>query len=181
MARSETRVLPPLLYVFRHAHRAGDARKPLDIRDADGARVISGRRGLARNPVSEDVLQAEVTGNIVAILNTVHLQASEDLSEQPAVARSILNYGIQDLTSLTAKDARLDGVAAGILRALLDYEPRLVPKSIVVTRDREAERSVDGTVRFRVQADLIASPLNIPVEFVAEADRESARFQVQGA
>jgi type VI secretion system protein ImpF len=181
VARSDTRVLPPLLYVFRHAHRSGDAKKPLDVRDSDGARIISGRRGLSRNPISEEVLQAEVRDNIVALLNTVHLEATEDLSGQPHVAKSILNYGIEDLTRLTSNDMRLDGVAQGIKRALINYERRLEPHTVVVTRDREAEKLEDVTVRFRVQADLVSTPLNIPVEFVAEADREHARFRIQGS
>lgn len=181
MARSDSRVLPPLLYVFREANRLNDAKKPLDQRDADGARIISGRKGLARHPVSEAVLQAEVAANLAAILNTVHLEATEDLSETPAVARSILNFGIEDLTRLTLDDVRIDAVADNIRRALLRYEPRLLPASITVVRERKEREDGELSVRFRVQADLIASPLNIPVEYIAEADREHARFRLEGA
>jgi len=44
------RLAPPLMFAFRSAHAARDAKKKLDIRDAAGERVIAGRRTSARLP-----------------------------------------------------------------------------------------------------------------------------------
>ena len=38
------RLSPPLMYAFRGAHEARDAKKKLDLRDEAGERVIANRR-----------------------------------------------------------------------------------------------------------------------------------------
>jgi len=172
------RLLPPLHHIFKEAHRAGDARKPLDLRDESGARILSGRRGMGRRPVDEAVLREEVTNNISALLNTVHLAASEDLSQTPEVARSILNYGLSDLARLSLGDVKIDEIGEEIRAAMIVYEPRVDPASITAERDRKIDEATLN-LRFVVHAELWAEPLNIPVEFIAEVDSELAKFRVE--
>lgn len=177
VAPKSSRLLPPLQYLFRDAHRAGDARKAMDVRDEYGARVITGRRGMTRQPVSETVLRAEVSRNLSALLNTVHLEATQDLSAVPQARRSILNFGIDDLSSLTIDETRVNELTDTIRQAILKYEPRIVPETIEAERDTNTDD--DLSVRFLVRADLTAEPINLPVEFVAEVERDSAKFRIE--
>ncbi|MEM0907217.1 MAG: GPW/gp25 family protein [Pseudomonadota bacterium] len=179
MATSKSaRLLPPLHYVFAQAHAAGDARRPLDLRDEHGDRIVSGRRGMGRFPVDEQVLRNEVSGNLAAMLNTVHLEASEDLSAVPEVEKSILNYGFPDLSRLTIDDTKINNIAAEIRTALIKYEPRVNPASIQAERDTDVD-DASLAIRFVVYAELWGEPLNIPVEYVAEVDSEFAKFRIE--
>ncbi|MEM9220867.1 MAG: type VI secretion system baseplate subunit TssE [Pseudomonadota bacterium] len=173
-----TRLLPPLHFVFKDAHRAGDAKKPLDLRDESGDRVISGRRGMGRHPVDENILREEVSANLQALLNTVQLSASEDLSDTPDVATSIINYGMPDLARLTLDDSRVANIASEIKGAMIAYEPRVDPQSIIAERDLEVDPA-SLNLRFKVYAELYADPLKIPVEFVAEVDSEFGKIRVE--
>ncbi len=172
------RLLPPLHFIFAESHRAGDARKPLDLRDEAGNRIIAGRRGMGRHPVDENVLRDAVSNNLAVLLNTVHLAASEDLSDVPEAAKSILNYGMPDLASYTIDDTRVDDIAREIRAAMIAYEPRIDPASIKAARDRNAN-SAALELRFVVHAELFADPLNIPVEYIAEVDTELAKFRIE--
>lgn len=172
------RLLPPLHHIFKDSHRAGDAKKPLDLRDEAGNRVIAGRRGMGRHPVDEAVLRDEVSGNLAVLLNTVHLAATEDLSSVPEVARSILNFGMPDLASFTIDDTRVNDIAGEIRTAMMAYEPRIDPDSIKAVRDHDAD-SAALELRFVVYAELFAEPLNIPVEYIAEVDTELAKFRIE--
>ena len=173
-----TRLLPPLHHIFRDSHRAGDAKKPLDLRDEAGNRILAGRRGLGRHPVDETVLRDEVSSNLAVLLNTVHLAASEDLAEVPEVRKSILNYGMPDLASLTIDDTRVNDIAREIRAAMIAYEPRVDPASIKAVRDDTADAAA-LELRFVVYAELYAEPLNIPVEYIAEVDTELAKFRIE--
>jgi len=172
------RLLPPLHHIFADSHRIGDAKKPLDLRDEAGNRVIAGRRGMGRHPVDEAVLRDEVSVNLAVLLNTVHLAASEDLSAFPEAAESIINFGMPDLASFTLDDTRVNEIAAEIRAAMIAYEPRIDPASIKAARDHSADGAA-LELRFVVYAELFADPLNIPVEYVAEVDTELAKFRIE--
>lgn len=172
------RLLPPLHHIFADSHRAGDAKKPLDLRDDAGNRIIAGRRGMGRHPVDETVLREEVSNNLAVLLNTVHLAATEDLGPVPEVARSILNFGMPDLASYTIDDTRVDDIAQEIRAAMIRFEPRVDPHSVKAVRDANANAAA-LELRFIVYAELFAEPLNIPVEYVAEVDTELAKFRIE--
>ncbi len=62
--------------------------------------------------------------------------------------------------------------------ALSTFEPRLVPGSLVVTRDTRV--SIDELrVRFVISAEIDSETLNLPVQFVAELERDTGKIAVQ--
>ena len=125
------------------------------------------------------MLQGEVSGNVSSLLNTVHMEATEDFSHAPEARTSILNYGIPDPSRLTIDDAGVNAIAADIVKALVTYEPRLERRSVMAARDA-AVSAAELKVRFVVHADLICQPLNVPVEFVAEVEQDTAKFRIEG-
>ncbi len=172
------RTLPPLHLIFARAHKAGDARKPLDRRDESGARIVSGHRGMGRHPVDEADLRAEVRDNLAGLLNTVHMEATEDLADAPEVRTSILNYGMPDLSRLTLDDIAVNDIGTSIRDAIVAFEPRVVPGSIDARRDAGIDTAT-LQLRFLVYAELKAEPLNIPVEFIAEVDNVLGKFRIE--
>ena len=53
-----------------------------------------------------------VRRDLTWLLNTTHLAALEDLTEQPEVQRSVLNYGMPDFAGRTASTVDVRGMAA---------------------------------------------------------------------
>ena len=79
-ATRKTRLAPPLMHVFRAAHSAKDAKK-VDMRTESGERTIAGRRLPARQVITESELRREVVHDLAALLNTVAMESTVDLSE----------------------------------------------------------------------------------------------------
>ncbi len=177
MSTRKDRQSAPLMFVFRAAHAARDAKTTVDLRNEQGERVIAGRRVGGRAAVSEAILRKEVARDLESLMNTIALESSEDLSGLDSVRRSILNYGLPDIARMTLDESRVDGLSAELRTALMNYEPRLVPASIRATRDMSA-RAEELKLRFLVTADLRCEPLNVPVEFVADVDVESGGIHV---
>lgn len=175
--KKHDRFAPPLMQAFRAAFRARDSRKPADERDASGERIIAGRRSSARRPSDEATLRQELSEDLVSLLNTVSLDSSEDLSGHAFVANSILNFGLTDLTRISIDEAAVDTIASQLRSALRAHEPRLVGSSIEVERDRSVDpRTLK--IRFNIRADMVATPLDVPVNFVADLELESARMRI---
>src|SRR2546421_12183878 len=99
------RFTPPLMYAFRAAFREHDAKKPLDLKDETGERIIPSRRISPRNIVNQTALKEELGEDLASLLNTVNMESCEDLSPYKHVTRSILNYWLFDLAAISIDDS----------------------------------------------------------------------------
>jgi type VI secretion system protein ImpF len=169
MARldSKTRLSPPLMHVFRAAHAAKDAKKTIDMRNESGERVLAGRRLRPRHVITEPVLRREVYRDVDALLNAIALESTVDMTDAPYARKSIINFGIPDITHRTIDEAGVEKIPTEIKEALHNYEPRLAAASVRVTRDTSIDPA-ELKIRFIVRADLECDPVHVPVEFVAE-------------
>jgi type VI secretion system protein ImpF len=177
VAGRKDRLAPPLMYAFRSAHAARDAKKKIDLRDKGGERVIASRRTTGRAPITENMLRKEVARDLEGLMNTIAFESSEDLSGLDQVRKSILNYGLPDLTHRTIDETGVGDVVGELRTALLNYEPRLAPGTIHIARDTSLNAE-DLKVRFVVRADLCCEPVNVPVEFIADIELDSGKIQV---
>jgi type VI secretion system protein ImpF len=163
----KTQISAPLMQVFRASHEVKDAKTKIDIRTASGDRVIAGRRLRARQAITEFVLRREVSRDLEALLNSIAMESTVDMSETPHVRKSILNFGLLDIAHRTIDEAGVRKVPEEIRTAIINYEPRLAAASIQIERDMSID-AVELRVRFIVRADLTCDPVHVPVEFVAD-------------
>lgn len=164
---SKTRLSLPLMHVFRAAHEAKDAAKKVDLRTKAGDRIIAGRRLRARQTITEALLRREVSRDLDALLNTIALESTIDMSEAPDARKSILNFGIPDLTKRTIDEAGVNAIPEEIRAAIVNFEPRLAAASLHIERDTSVDIA-ELKVRFIVRADLTCDPVQAPVEFIAD-------------
>ena len=172
-----SRVRAPLMGVFRAAHDARDSTKREDKVDESGERVVAGRRSLNRNAISEAEMQSAVGRDIEILMNTVNLDSTEDLGDYPEVGRSILNFGLPDIVHRAVGDIGVSQVGEEIELALRTYEPRIVPGTISIAKD-EREEGDHLKVRFVVRASLRYDSYNVPVEFIADLERETSKISI---
>jgi type VI secretion system protein ImpF len=174
---TNVRVGAPFMHAFRQAFRDRDAKTADDVRDEAGDRVISGRLAAARSVVTAPVLRANVVRDLDNLLNTTNMNATERLTEFPAVSRSILNYGIPDVSHRTIDEEGVNEICGELETALKLYEPRIAPRTLSVTRDETIDDR-ELRVRFLVSAELMADPLNVPLEFLADIATDGAKITV---
>ena len=163
----KTHVSPPLMHAFRAAHEAKDATSEINLRTEGGERVIAGRRLRPRQAITEQMLRREVARDLDALLNTVAMESTVDMAEAPYVRKSILNFGLPDIASLTIEAVEVKRIPEEIKAALINFEPRLAAASLEIERDMSVDPD-ELKVRFLVRADLTCYPIQIPVEFVAD-------------
>jgi type VI secretion system protein ImpF len=168
------------MHAFRMAHEKKDAKVKMDLRDGEGRRILAARRPAPRSPISESNLRRQVLADLMDLLNTTNLASAEDLSATDAVRSSILNFGLPDLARRTIDEHSLGDLAREIEVVLADFEPRLDRKSIVARRDTSLSPD-ELALRFHVKADLIAKPLNVPMEFTAEVEFGSGKIKIDRA
>lgn len=165
----------PIMLAFREAFQARDAKKG-GMEYRDGERVLSERGRLRRRGANEDELKKDLAVDLIQLANTINLAAAVDLEGLDYVQRSILNYGVVDLSVLADKDKRLKELPRRLKTALLNNEPRFVEESMQIELSSEVNE-VDQTFRFEIFAEMACRPVDIPMEFVAEIDVGSGRLR----
>lgn len=168
------------MHAFRGAHESKDAKQKLDLRDATGERVIAARRVAVRTTITEPHLRREVARDLEALVNTVAMDSTEDLSPFEAVRKSVLNYGLPDIVHRSIDEGSVGDIAKEIKAALLDHEPRLARATIDVVRDTRVDK-FELKIRFVVRAELLCHPVNVPVEFVADVEMDSGAISFKTA
>jgi type VI secretion system lysozyme-like protein len=166
-----------LLQIFRTAHRERDSRVDLAATET-GETAITSRSKMRRDGVDESTLKSHVQADLGALMNTIQLGAIIDLSDAPHVERSVLNYGFRDLSDVTARELNSTDVVASIRRSLLNHEPRIVPETLEV-RVADGSGGTQHRLEISVTAELMADPVDVPIDFEAEVDLGAGKLRMR--
>lgn len=126
--------------------------------------------------MSLERLKQSVLRDLSWLLNTEYLEAAYSLEGYPEVRSSVLNYGIPSIVGLTITDldASMRGGLAKTLRdAIVRFEPRLDPDSIVVRTHADKEQMDGRTLTFEIEAELIAEPAPLRLLLTSVVDLEN--------
>lgn len=117
-------------------------------------------------------LRQAVLRDLTWLLNACHLAASQDLSDYPEVERSVLNYGLPDLTGQHA--SRLAS-ASNILehqvrQAVMQFEPRFSRDNLKVKVLVDEQQMNSNTLAFEIEAEMWAQPAPLFLRLRTEID-----------
>ena len=131
--------------------------------------------------VNEAQLREQVRRDLSWLFNTTQLAAGTDLTPYPQVQRSILNYGIVDLTGQLLSSINPEQLEKSVRAALLSYEPRLLPDSLQISAKLGKNPFGTAALVVEVKADLHADPLPLALHVRTEIDVETGRVHVGDA
>jgi type VI secretion system protein ImpF len=131
------------------------------------------RRVLSFRRLKESVLR-----DLAWLLNTGHLQTVEPLDAYPAVAASVLNYGVPDFSGLIVAGMDTAVLEKAVHRAIVSFEPRIAPKSLRVSVVMAAEAMNRNAMTFKIEGELWAEPTPMALYLRTELDLESGDVTV---
>ncbi len=167
----------PLMYAFRDAARARDARREERVTDGSDARVLTERGSVRRRGANESQLKSNLDKDLSDLVNTVDLASVIDLTGLDHVRRSVLNFGVRDLSHLTRETVTTEELASAMRDALLAHEPRLIAESLEVDTETRFDE-VNQRIAFGIRAEMACRPVDIPLEFEAEIDVGSGKVRL---
>jgi type VI secretion system protein ImpF len=119
-----------------------------------------------------------VRRDLTWLFNTTSLSSIADLGDVPDVLRSVLNYGMPDLSGKTASSVDVRTLEQLLLRVIWDFEPRLIKKSVKVAIVVDEQRMSHNAMVFNIEAELWAQPLPLRLFFRTEIDLENGGVNV---
>ena len=141
--------------------------EPGKLEESREKRVISATR-----------LRDCVTRDMSWLLNCVSLDASLELDDYPDVARSVLNFGIPDLTGVALSGIDADVLQRRVRDAILAFEPRLTAGTLRVTVNALTKRMDRQALIFNIESEMWAQPIPLNLYLKTEVDLETGSFKV---
>jgi type VI secretion system protein ImpF len=155
----------------------GDSKSVRSILD----RLIDERPDVSSEPAggrlqNVEQLRGAVARDLQALLNTRREGIDDGTGEDGELARSVINYGLPDFTSLSVNgmtDRRF--IVQSLEEAIARFEPRLEQVAVKL----ENPRAHDHRFRFRIDALLRVEPALEPVVFDAVLELNTHQYRVR--
>ena len=123
-------------------------------------------------------LRAGVLRDVAWLLNTVHLEATQNLSIFPEVMSSTVNFGIPDMAGTTAAGRNALALERAVHQAIVNFEPRILSDTLKVTVRIEPEQMNRHSMLFIIEGKLWAQPVPLSVYLKSELDLETGTVTI---
>jgi len=114
------------------------------------------------------------------LLNTTNLAAGQDLSAYPAVANSVVNYGIPDLSGMTVSGMDVGVLERTLRQAIADFEPRILRHTLSVRLEVNESQMSRNAMTFLIEGELWAQPVPLRLYLKSEIDLDIGDVKVSG-
>ncbi|WP_321956265.1 type VI secretion system baseplate subunit TssE [Burkholderia cenocepacia] len=123
-----------------------------------------------------------VQRDLAYLLNTTSIADQIDRSRHPQVAASTVNFGVPPLAGTFIASRHWNDVEQTIRRAIADFEPRLIPASLVVSPRPGSGGAGEhhNVLAFEVRGLIHMDPY--PLEFMVQSslDLETSEIRITG-
>jgi len=124
--------------------------------------------------------KAALARDLEALLNTRVLQQEELFDRYPEASRSVIRWGIPDLSGLTLLSPNNREMLRGAVQYAIErFESRLSQVKVTLNVPEKPESFMGRSLRFRVDGTLKIHPRRPPVSFDATLQLSSNAFQVR--
>jgi type VI secretion system protein ImpF len=113
------------------------------------------------------------------LLNADNLAQTEDLGAYPLAAASTINFGMRDLAGVALSEALVAEYERELRQAILDFEPRIIPRTLVVRAIVEADAADQHALSFEIEGEIWADPVPMRVLLRTDVDVESGEASVR--
>lgn len=143
------------------------------LRDDDpGARVES----RAERVVSLPRFREGVLRDLRWLLNANPALTPEEARDFPEVANSTLNYGVRDLSGLTAGDLDPAELERHLREVVARFEPRIDPRTLEINAVMDDPEMRVGQLAFEVRGELWARPMPEQLFLRTQVDLETGDY-----
>lgn len=131
--------------------------------------------------LSMQKLRDAVLRDLAWLLNTGQLETTEDLEAYPEVGKSVLNYGIPDISGLSISGVDTASFERAVRDAIIKFEPRISADSVHVTVVRDGTQMNRNAMVFNIEGQLWAEPTPMALYLKTELDLETGSVSVREA
>lgn len=123
-------------------------------------------------------LRACVKRDLDWLLNASQYSPQQELEGYPEITRSVLNYGLPDLTGKTVSGFDIRHLERLLKQVIIDFEPRIIKKTLVIRILADKSMFDHNAVTFEIEGELWAEPQPLHLHLRTEFELESGNVSV---
>lgn len=132
-----------------------------------------------RRVMSMPQLRQAVLRDLNWLLNASSRPLDDEIHTMPLTSRSVINFGMPDLTGLSSSGVALPDVELMVSRAIRAFEPRIIGAGLEVRAIDGGSGDEHNVLSLEISGELWARPLPESLFIKTEVDLETGRFQVR--
>ena len=140
--------------------------EPTELKETRDSRVIDVSR-------LREIIQRDLSW----LLNTSNIENTFDAEALPNVARSVLNYGLAEVSGEYSTSERAERIRRSIEQAIATHEPRIIEGSVEVTLSPDDDAG-EMNVALVIRADMWAQPLPLELYLRSQVDVTTGEVSV---
>ena len=136
------------------------------------------KESTAQQSMSQKEFKDAVIRDLGWLLNSVSLDVCVDLEAYPEVARSVLNFGLPDISGHTTSTIDVRSVENSVKRAIRQFEPRIIRNSLRVKVHSNPSDMSHNSLVFEIQGAVFGQPSPFQIVLRSELNLECGEFSV---
>lgn len=132
----------------------------------------------SQQSMSQTKFKEAVIRDLGWLLNSVALDVCLDMEKYPEVRRSVLNYGLPDMSGHTSSNVDVRIMENAIKKAIQQFEPRIIRNSLKVKIHSNPDEMSHNSLVFEIAGSVFGQPSPFQVVLKSELDLESGEFQL---
>lgn len=133
----------------------------------------------SQQSMSQTQFKEAVIRDLGWLLNSVALDVCVDLHKYPEVRRSVLNYGLPDMSGHTSSNVDIMTIENSIKSAIQLFEPRLIRNSLKVKIHSNPDEMSHNSLVFEIAGAVFGQPSPFQVVLKSELNLECGEFQLK--
>lgn len=130
--------------------------------------------------INRSRLRELVLRDLAWLFNATGSSDHEKWDTAPLAARSVVNFGLPPLSGQSLSSIDLGALQDRVRKAILDYEPRVLPETLsVVAVSNEAQADHHNVIGFRITGQMWAQPVPLELMLQTEIDLETGRVEIR--
>jgi type VI secretion system protein ImpF len=112
--------------------------------------------------LTAEQLREQVKRSLENLFNSTSLDSTVGMDAYPRMRRSVLNFGVPDLTGKIASGIDAGGLERRLRDVILAYEPRMRPDSVfvrVTTTTQDGNVDSEKPLKFEIIGEIYATPV----------------------
>jgi len=136
------------------------------------------KESIAQQSMSQKEFKDAVIRDLGWLLNSVGMDVCVDLEPYPEVRRSVLNFGLPDISGQTASTVDVKTLENSLKQAIREFEPRIIRNSLRVKVHSNPDDMSHNSVVFEIEGAVFGQPSPFQVVLRSELNLECGEFSV---
>ena len=129
--------------------------------------------------LSQKQFKDAVIRDLAWLVNTTSLETILDFSAAPEVKKSVINYGMPDISGHTSNSVDIASLEKSLQRIIYDFEPRIIHNSLKVRVHSNPDEMNHNSLIFSIEGVVFGQPMPFQVVLRSELDLECGQFVVR--